>query len=510
VVFAPDGEVLAVAQADGNVSLWDAVDRRPIGRVRRSNDVSITTLAAGGSAGSWRLAAAYDDGTLTVTEVTGDEALPEPIPLTSADTPVDLALNTSGQELAVLTASGVDYASADTDWQLEPAGGASCAIPLSPIGIDYIGRGLVAVAAQDGSVEICETAPSAVSFEASAIYAVAIDPEGERVVSGDEAGGLITWDLGETLVPGQSYGGSDGGDLGATVVPAASSGSTEEGHVGYVNDVVYSRDGTRFASASADGQGAIWDVDGGDPTWLEGHRGLVLGIAFAPDGNRVATAGTDGTVRLWNANTGRTVREISAHENGAWDVAFSPRGDVLASVGKDEVVRLWDANSGDALGTLPRGSGHTDLVISVDFDPDGERLATTSADGTTIIWDVDDREMLHQLDDHNGVVLSAAFHPTEELVATASDDNTVLLYDLSSGDVERRIELPSDAHSVAFTPDGEDIVVGTGSGRIVVDPMDVDELVERAQERAGRELTTDECEQFLHEQDCAADDDIGY
>ena len=50
-------------------------------------------------------------------------------------------------------------------------------------------------------------------------------------------------------------------------------------------------------------------------------------------------------------------------------------------------------------------------------------------------------------------------------------------------------------------------MIGTGSGRIVVDPVDTDELVEQANERAGRELTADECERFLHDPDCAADDE---
>jgi WD40 repeat protein len=112
---------------------------------------------------------------------------------------------------------------------------------------------------------------------------------------------------------------------------------------------------------------------------------------------------------------------------------------------------------------------------------------------------------VHRFDDHNGLALSAAFHPTEDLVASASDDNTVLLYDLESGDLARRIELPSPAYSVAFTPDGDDVVIGTGSGRIVVAPMDVDELVQRAEERAGRGLTADECDQFLHDRDCGDD-----
>jgi WD40 repeat protein len=515
VAFEPDGEVLAVAHADGTVSLLDAFDGRSIGDVGRGDGASITSLATGGSAELWLVATAYDDGTVMLTGMNGDEVASQPFEVTSGDTPVDIAFNASGEELAVLTANGVGYASAGTDWQLQPASGEFCSTPAAPLGIDYLGQGLVAVAAQDGSVQVCETTPSAAAMDGSAVYAVAIDPEGERVVSGDDAGSVIPWDLGDTLSPGEPYGSagegvssgrSDEGELGDTVAPAASTETAEDGHLRYVNDVDFSPDGTRVASASGDGRGAIWDEDG-NPTWLIGHDDLVLGIDFSPDGRRVATASKDGTIRLWDAATGETAPPIEAHEGGVWDVAFSPRDDMLASVGEDEVVRLWDADSGESLGTLPRRSGHTDLVYSVTFDPHGDLLATTGADGTTIVWDVDNREVAYRFDDHNGPVLSAAFHPTDELVASASDDNTVLIYDLSSGDLERRIELPSPAYSVAFTPDGDDIVIGTGSGRIVVDPMDVEELVERAEERAGRELTVEECERFLHDPGCAADDD---
>jgi WD40 repeat protein len=98
-------------------------------------------------------------------------------------------------------------------------------------------------------------------------------------------------------------------------------------------------------------------------------------------------------------------------------------------------------------------------------------------------------------------VLSAAFHPTDPLLATASDDGTVLVHDMDSGDLVRRIGLASPAYSVAFSPDGSDIVIGTDLG-LVVNPMDVDELVELGARQAGRGLTPAECEEFLHDDQC--------
>jgi WD40 repeat protein len=342
---------------------------------------------------------------------------------------------------------------------------------------------MIAIAARGGSVEICETEPSSIGTGESPVYAVSVDPNsGERVVAGDDAGEVVRWELGETSSPGEPF------------------GSEREHHREPVNDVDYSPDGTQVATVSSDGRGAIWDEEG-NPTWLVGHDDIVLGVDFSPDGRRVATASGDRTIAIWDADTGERVRQIRGHEGAVWDVAFSPTDEVLASVGEDETVRLWDVASGDSLGALRGGTGHSDVVVSVTFDPDGELLATTSADGTTIVWDVSDRGVVYRFDDHDGAVLSAAFSPDGRRVATASDDRTVLLYDLADGDLERRIELPAPAYSVGFTPGGENLVIGTGSGRIVVDPVDTGDLGEQARERA-RELTADECERFLHGQSC--------
>ena len=484
LAFEPDGEVLVVGRADGVIGVWDAVDGEPMGEVDHTGRAAVTHVATGGSAGSWRIAAAYEDGTVSVAEAAELGATIHPVERTSEEPVVDVALDAGGGELAVVTPSGLEVASADTSWQLAPPDGLTCSTP-APVGVEYAAPGMVAIAAADGSVHVCATERSAsTTGTTSPIYAVAVDSSGEHLATGDDTGAVTPWDLGDEPLPHEPY------------------GTEEASHRSYVNDIEYSPDGTRVASASGDGRGAVWDEDG-TPTFLVGHADLVLGIDFSPDGRRVATASRDGTVAVWDASTGEMERGFDAHEDGAWDVTFSPDGDVLASVGEDERVRLWDAGSGEALGALPASTGHTDVVYSVTFDPHGDLMATTSADGTAIVWDTADREAAFRFDDHNGPVLSAAFDPAGSLLATASDDSTVLLYDLDSGDLVRRIELSSPAYSVAFTPDGEDVVVGTGSGRVVVAPVATDELVERARERAGRELTADECEQYLHRPDCA-------
>ncbi|HEU0170147.1 MAG TPA: WD40 repeat domain-containing protein [Acidimicrobiales bacterium] len=485
LTFAPADEILAVATADGTVALWDVNDRRSITDLGGQDDGQVARLASAGSPDSWQLAAAYTDGSTVVLSVVGNEVSPSSVELETDGEPRAVAMSPSGSELAVASSDGVTVASAQGGWQPKALETEGCDFEV-PAGIGYVGPGVVAIASADGGAQTCETAPSKAGV--APIYAVAVSPDGETIVAGDGGGALVPWDLGAGMVPGAPY------------------GSEGVAHTAWINDVDVGPDGERVASAGGDGQGAIWDASGGR-TPLVGHTDWVLGIDLSPDGSRVATASRDGRVIVWDPEKGEPLQEIDAHEGGAWDVVFSPDGRRLASVGDDEVVRIWDARTGEAIDVFRDERGHSDVVYSVIFDPDGELLATTSADGTAVVWDAAEGEVVHRFGDHDGHVLSAAFHRDEEreLLATASDDNTVLLYDLSSGDLERRIELPSAAYSVAFTPDGDEVVVGTHSGRIVVAPVDADEVVEQAQDRAGRELTPEECERFLHDRGCADD-----
>ena len=140
-----------------------------------------------------------------------------------------------------------------------------------------------------------------------------------------------------------------------------------------------------------------------------------------------------------------------------WGVAFSPDGARIVTCGNDGTARVWDAATGKLLLTL---AGHTGVIVTARFSPDGIRIATASLDGTNRVWDAT---------------------TGKELLSVEG----VFTFD------------------VEFTPDGKRLVIGGNDIQVIA--LTIDELIQIARSRLTRSLTTEECQKYLHMEQCPSE-----
>lgn len=215
-------------------------------------------------------------------------------------------------------------------------------------------------------------------------------------------------------------------------------------------------DGTRLATASADGAVKLWSlsVDSAEPaarefrTPLIGHSGAVWDVDFSPDGSHVVTAGQDRTAIVWSVDQAKNDWPLPAfrgHAGPVYACAFSPDGRRVVSAGADRRVLLWDIDQIETidLDELARDNapvaaprfvelrGHTAEVRSVDFAPDGSQVLSASSDHTVKVWNASKGTLLKTLRGHEDWVRSCRFAQGGRQAVTGSYDNTASIWPIA-------------------------------------------------------------------------------
>ena len=303
VAFSPGGTLLASADADGTVRLWNPATGAALARIA-ANTAPVSTvrgvrykpgvMQVAFSPGGTLLASADADGTVRLwNPATGRAAGPALLAGTGAGAGVKaVAFSPDGKLLATVDADG-------TMRLWDPATGRAVDPTILPAdiygftGVAFSPGGkLLATADADGTVRLwnpatwqavglplrADTGPGAAATQ---VTAVAFSRDGKFLASAYSDGTVRVWNP----ATGQAVGARIPADPG-----------------GGVYGVAFSPDGKLLATAGADGNVRLWNPATGRAAGapLPADPGYaVYGVAFSPDGKLLAAAEADGTVQTW-------------------------------------------------------------------------------------------------------------------------------------------------------------------------------------------------------------------
>ena len=358
---------------------------------------------------------------------------------------------------------------------------------VTDIAITPDGKTVAAISEEENEVKVWQitggrvVSPTTFSLVSHRPQAVALSPDGGRVVVGTADGWLFLWNMHTRAKQG---------------VQVKQRGITD---VGFLTQ-------QRVLFASEDATVNLWDISQHRVVRHYDHAQQVLAMAVNADVTEIVATARTGAVRVWRMKDGQIL--LNVQDAYLWtQVGFSPSGEVIAALAPGEALYLWNAKTGEvqdfiaasravsshwlsisADGTwlaVSRTNGlqvwnsrdggqihltaplHDTMTTQGVFSPTDLVIAAGTRDGRLVVWDLSKEQTIAHITAFDAPVVALAFVSQEDIVAV-SRDGMLATWQWRSGKTQYRYRFPDVPTTLALVAQSNSVAVGTWGGKVYV------------------------------------------
>lgn len=219
------------------------------------------------------------------------------------------------------------------------------------------------------------------------------------------------------------------------------------GHSNYVYSLAFSPKGNMLVSGSYDEALFLWDARSAKKMKdLPAHSDPVSGVDFVKDGTMVCSCSSDGLIRIWDSGTHQCLKTLVNEDRKAVTaVRFTPNGRYVLAWTLDSNIRLWRYLNTDGGGCVKTYQGHLNTRYSLSgcfgeyqiideasgISRNEAFIVSGSEDGDVVIWDVNTKDIIWRGSGHTDVVLSVDWTKCKDgrgLLASAGKDRSLKVW----------------------------------------------------------------------------------
>lgn len=234
----------------------------------------------------------------------------------------------------------------------------------------------------------------------------------------------------------------------------------------WINQLVYSPDGSMIAAASGTKAAILWNIQ--KNVVLQYYPTLnqwVNDVSWSQT-SLLATASGDlsgGSVQVWRSSSSTNKPVFTLRRDYSMrTVSWSPQADYLAFAGHSATVEVWNPITARPMSRYSYSDQSIPGINRVKWSFDARYIAAADDSGTVHVWEALTGKLVTIYRGHQSRIVDIAWRPGKYLIASASTDKTAHVWDALSGRaIVTYTGHRDEVHGIDWSPNGKYLVSGS-------------------------------------------------